>query len=111
MSALLAPVNADVVMTATAPLRHLCPFKNERDVGSAEIAWRTKGGKTLELHELRDYLDSFAEVEISHEELTDRIRRELFELLDVVSVETTWVTAGMEISCSTLPTHAAVSRS
>jgi NADPH-dependent 7-cyano-7-deazaguanine reductase QueF len=97
-----------VTMTATAPLRHLCPFKNERDVGDITVTWSTCGS-TLELHALGEYLQQFAETEISHEDLTDKIRHDLEGMQGIyaVKVETTWKTAGMGVTCSTSRTPAA----
>jgi NADPH-dependent 7-cyano-7-deazaguanine reductase QueF len=96
---------ADVSMAISAPLQHLCPFVDEVDHGTVEIAWATTGA-TLELHSLREYLDGFEDAQMSHEELTDRIRHDLSVIdgIDLISVETTWETAGMEVTCSTSPT-------
>lgn len=97
-----------VTMTATAPLHHQCPFVHEADNGTVTITWSTCG-KTIELHSLRQYLEAFRELEISHEELTDRIRYDLEGVQGIyaLNVETTWETAGMGIKCSTSPTPAA----
>lgn len=93
---------ADVTMKATGPLTHRCPFVKEVDNGTITITWETRGA-TLELHALRRYLDTFQCVEISHEDLTERIRADLAELPGIINlrVETTWETAGMEVNCGT----------
>lgn len=103
------PCDNDVAVTVTSPLRHRCPFVDEVDDGTVTITWEPLGS-TYELHSLAEYLHGFKDSEISHEAISDRIRHDLSAHLDihVVSVETTWMTAGMEVSCSTLPTHAAV---
>jgi NADPH-dependent 7-cyano-7-deazaguanine reductase QueF len=96
---------ADVQVTATADLQHLCPFVDEVDHGTITIAWHCNGA-TLELHSLREYLDGFKDSELSHEALTDLIRHDLSVIarIDLISVTTTWQTAGMEVTCSTSPT-------
>lgn len=92
-----------LTMKATSPIRHLCPWKEgEVDNGTITITWRTLLG-TLELHSLREFLRTFANQEVSHESLTDHIRRELLAIpsIKVIDVQTTWDTAGMEVVCST----------
>lgn len=95
------PTPADISMTATSPIQHLCPFMDEVDNGTITINWVT-GGATFELHALRAYLDAFKDLRISHEELTERIRRELSQAhgIDLLTVRTSWTTAGMEVRCS-----------
>ena len=97
-----------LTMSATSPIRHLCPFKDEADDGTITVAWRTLNG-TLELHSLRAYFRSFAAAEISHESITDTIYRELQRIpsVRVLDVSTTWDTAGMGVRCSTSATPAA----
>lgn len=99
--------DSDVTMTVTAPLTHLCPHVDEVDNGTITLTWRVNG-YTLELHSLREYLNGFKYAEVSHEEITDLIRHEMSVTpgVEVVSVETTWDTAGMEVKCSTSPTLA-----
>lgn len=103
------PSTADVTMHATSLLIHRCPFVDEVDNGTVTIAWRVDG-QTIELHSLRDYLASFRDSEIAHESLTDRIRHDLGTTPGIadVTVTTTWDTAGMEVTCSTSPTLAAL---
>lgn len=101
------PSDTDVTVTASADLRHRCPFVNEVDFGRIHIAWRTVGA-TYELHSLAEYLRTFKDAELSHEEITDRIRDDLSVVreIEILSVETTWLTGGMEVRCSTSPTPA-----
>lgn len=100
---ILVPDPSDVTMTATGQLMHLCPHKDEVDTGTVTITWRV-GGSTFELHTLRQYLSGFRHSTLSHEQITDRIRHDLsVEGLDLISVETNWVTADMEVLCSTSP--------
>ena len=96
-----------LTMAVTSPIVHLCPFKDEIDNGQITVTWQTLNG-TIELHSLRAYFDSFAASEISHESLTDTIRRELNRIpsIKALDVTTNWTTAGMEVVCSTSPTPA-----
>lgn len=106
MSALRAvPCNNSVTTTVTGPLRHLCPHVDEVDNGNVTITWRVDGC-TLELHALVDYLRGWKDTRLSHEEITDRIGHDLSVVggVELVSVVTTWRTAGMEVRCSTSPT-------
>jgi len=103
------PCDGDVTMTATGDLTHLCPHVDEIDNGAIHIEWRV-AGQTYELHSLAEYLRGFKDSRISHEEITDRIRHDLSTVngIELISVVTTWDTAGLEVSCSTSPTRAAV---
>lgn len=90
-----------VVMRVTAPLIHLCPYRDEVDEGTVSITWETEG-RTFELHSLREWLVQFKNQKVSHEELTKHIKDELdfCHGLTVVSVATHWGTAGMDVGCS-----------
>jgi NADPH-dependent 7-cyano-7-deazaguanine reductase QueF len=91
-------------ISATAELRHQCPFVLETDAGSVTINWSTCGN-TIELHSLAEYLHQFATWEISHEDLTDQIKHDIDGVQGIfaTSVSTTWETAGMDVACSTSP--------
>ncbi|UVF61162.1 hypothetical protein SEA_AOKA_39 [Arthrobacter phage Aoka] len=93
-----------LTMAVTSPLVHLCPFKDETDAGTITVTWQTLNG-TIELHSLRAYFDSFAGSTVSHEGLTDTIRRELQRIpsIKALDVTTAWTTAGMETVVSTAP--------
>ena len=99
--------SSDVTVTTTAPLVHLCPHVDEVDSGTVTIKWRPNGA-TFELHSFADYLRGYKDSRLSHEQITDRIRYDLacFSRIELISVETTWETAGMEVRCSTSPTRA-----
>lgn len=99
--------SSDVIVTASGDIRHRCPHVNENDFGRVTITWRVNGF-TYELHDLAEYLRGFKDAEISHEQITDRIRHDLSMVreIELLSVETTWRTAGMEVRCSTSPTLA-----
>lgn len=92
------PVSADVRVTVTGELTHLCPFKDEVDFGRITVSW-TCAGATLELHTLRSQLDRWADTVVSHEELTRTIERELSQVPGIteVAVSTQWDTAGFQV--------------
>lgn len=94
-----------VHVTVTAPIRHLCPFKDEIDDGRLTLSWRTDHS-TVELHSLRSFLGVFADARISHEEVTSEIWGAMNRVGGIrsVSVSTAWRTAGMEVQCSISPT-------
>lgn len=99
----VVPVDPGGKVSATGPLTHICPYRDEVDEGAVKVVWDTDNGSTLELHSLAAYFAAFAEVQISHEDLTTRISDEL-EALDgprIESVSTTWDTAGFVVTCST----------
>lgn len=100
-------VAGQTVQVRRARLLHSCPFKDETDVGTIDLAWDT-GDATVELHSLRAYLDGWAGVCVSHEDLTAEIHADLAGLPGItrVLVSTHWTTAGMEVSCSTSGTPA-----
>jgi NADPH-dependent 7-cyano-7-deazaguanine reductase QueF len=94
-------------MEVHAPLVHRCPFRDEVDAGGVAIRWEVDT-RTFELHSLRAYLDTWRDVVISHEDLTETLRVQLsgHPGLTLLSITTAWDTAGMEVQCSTLPTLA-----
>lgn len=95
---LLVPCDVSTPVTITGRLVHECPFKDESDQGEVTITW-LPDGHTLELHALREWLDGFARVKVSHEALTAAIEAELDDLPGItdVSVATTWQTAGFRV--------------
>jgi len=105
------PDSSDVAVTASGVIQHRCPHVDEDDHGRVDIKWRVNG-ETLELHSLAAYLQTFRDCEISHEQLTNQIRFDLSLVaqIELVSVETHWNTAGMEVRCSTSPTRAEVAQ-
>lgn len=81
-----------------ARLAHQCPHRNETDRGDIALTW-TVTDVTLEIHDLVTYLDEWADVHITHEALTDRIWHDLKNAgVAPVSVTTTWITAGANIT-------------
>lgn len=98
----LVPVDAEAVtVTATSPVKHLCPFKNEADEGQVTIIWTCRES-TIELHSLAAYLDGFANAYVSHEVLVADIFHELSELHDITvrSVTARFTTAGIDVEIS-----------
>lgn len=106
MTQLVVPCTAETTMTAAGPLEHICPYVDEVDQGHVTIAWKTKG-ETFELHALAEYLSGWRDMEVSHESVTLLIRDHLniYEGIEVISVVTTWETAGLEVRCFTSPTR------
>lgn len=95
----LVPTDAAVTVTATAPIRHLCPFKDELDQGTVTIVWDCNG-HTIELHSLAAYLDGFYAEKISHETLVDEIFYALYgltPLIEIQSVTARFTTAGIGV--------------
>ncbi len=93
------PCAASVAVGALTELAHRCPYVDEADHGTISIQWRTRG-RTIELHALRRWLDSFADVRISHEEITAQIADALSQLggIALIAVETRWSTAAFHVT-------------
>lgn len=102
-------VNVDAesaTVTATSPVKHLCPFKKETDEGNVTITWVCHTS-TIELHSLAAYLDGFAEAYVSHETLVADIFEELSELdgITICSVTARFTTAGIDVEVRRGPVH------
>jgi NADPH-dependent 7-cyano-7-deazaguanine reductase QueF len=81
----------------SGPIRHLCPYVDEIDEGVVTIGWRTDYVETFELHSLRAYLDTFADVQISHEALVNQIKDDLEARIGRgVTVSGKFTTAGLD---------------
>lgn len=94
MTPMKVQANAEVAVSVTMPLRHLCPFKSEVDQGEVTLTWNAMGS-TLELHSVREWLDGYANHTVSHEDLTGILLDTLIDLeLGGLSVTTRWETAG-----------------
>ena len=95
----LVPCDSNVTVRAHGHLIHQCPYKDETDHGEVTITW-TVAGKTIELHSLYEYLAGWRSAQLSHEQVTDRITRDLSTLEGItgVTVHTMWETAGMQVS-------------
>lgn len=86
------------VVTASGELVHQCPYRDERDDGTIAVRWRTVS-HTIELHSLATYLDAYEECSLSHEDLTDRITKDLSALggIELLGVATSFETAGLGV--------------
>lgn len=96
-------VEADGVRaTASFPLTHECPYRDETDHGTVELTW-TVEGRTLELHSVAEWLRTFEGRMTSHEALTARLWAVLAVDLTLpgVVVTTEWDTAGGHVRVST----------
>lgn len=91
----------EAMLVAVGPATHLCPFTEETDTGTVTVMWSTTARLSLELHSLAAYLASFAEVEICHEDLVQRIYDELCETgVDVIAVRWEGETAGLKVAAT-----------
>jgi NADPH-dependent 7-cyano-7-deazaguanine reductase QueF len=79
----------------TAPIVHLCPFRDETDYGTVTLTYNPDDGE-IEFHDLRTHLDEFAARRITHERLT----AELHNYYPHADITTEWSTAGMGIECA-----------
>lgn len=77
-------------------LTHLCPFVDERDLGSIDATWEGSG---VELHALASFLDGWADSKVTHEDLTARTLDWLGRngARPPVAVRTRWETAGLAV--------------
>lgn len=97
---------AGVRVEVRADLDHRCPFKPERDRGTAVLAWTTTE-VTVELHSLAAWLSSWKDDAISHEDLVQEVADALAALgLTEVYVRATYPTAGMEVTVGAVPRNA-----
>jgi NADPH-dependent 7-cyano-7-deazaguanine reductase QueF len=89
----------DVTVSVSGELTHKCPYRDEIDHGQADITW-TIAGRTLELHSLAEYLTGWQNAQLSHEQVTDRIRHDLSAIDGItdVQVSTSWNTSGLRVS-------------
>jgi NADPH-dependent 7-cyano-7-deazaguanine reductase QueF len=98
----LVPCPELLSVTVEATVTKRCPFKDETDAGTVTVVWNSEG-KTLELHSLREYLDGFGDVALSHEEFTDAVGAHLSSLIGDVQVWSEWETAGMKVRVDAVP--------
>lgn len=103
----LAEAYPGITMTATAQIKHRCPFVDEVDDGTITITWSTADG-TIELHSLAAFLDCYADRTISHEDLVG----EVFDCLEALgphiivrSVTARFTTAGIDVEVSRGAVH------
>lgn len=80
-------------MTVTAAVRKLCPYRDEIDEGTVIITFDVYEGDGPELHEVADYLASYAVVPMSHEAFTRMVASDYD-----AAVTSAWTTAGMAVT-------------
>lgn len=99
MSLRLVDSPAGLVCTARTTVRHTCPFVDEIDIGQMVIEWVT-GTKTIELHSLSSWLDTWTTERVSHEEMCSQVMLALRMLggIGVRRVEYHAETAGIDIT-------------
>lgn len=87
----------EVTLTVRAPLTHICPVVHERDFGRVAITYKP-ATRLLELHALAGLLRGYADEEVTHEDLTGQLYRDLTAALrpEGLTVTTSWTTAGLE---------------
>src|SRR3982750_2026285 len=72
-----------LIITKTPEFTAVCPFSGQPDIAEVEIQYYPIGGKCLELKALKYYLNSFRNVGIYQENVTRRIHRDLWMVLDM----------------------------
>jgi NADPH-dependent 7-cyano-7-deazaguanine reductase QueF len=95
----VVPERAPVRVTVTAGVIHLCPHRDETDMGRVMISWRCDGA-TVELHSLRAWLDGYSTRRDSHETIASDIAGALAGLEGIADVRVTgrFHTAGLEVT-------------
>jgi hypothetical protein len=86
-----------VIVTISGPVRKRCPYKDERDEGTATFTFNLGGGEAPELHDFAKHLDAASEDRISHEDYT-RALYVTWHHAGLCHVRTTWITAGLEVT-------------
>ncbi len=82
-------------VTVTTAVTHACPFVPETDVGIITVSWTDV---IVELHELAAYIASYADVQITHEAMTEQVAGHVRNLgAGDVHVQTRWRTAGLDV--------------
>lgn len=97
LSKVQGPVRMRV--TVTGPIRKLCPYRDERDEGTATLTFDLPSGDAPELHQLAKQLDAIGDQKASHEDYT-RALYATWQHAGLTHVETLWHTAGLEIRCA-----------
>jgi NADPH-dependent 7-cyano-7-deazaguanine reductase QueF len=98
-SSLGVPCDSSVQVTVIAPARHLCPFKDEVDVGTVRLEWTTSRGATVELHALAALIATQMTARISHEQWTADLAEAVSARTEIADLMVTsrWRTAGIEV--------------
>lgn len=87
----------EVTLTVRVPLAHICPVVHERDFGRVTVTYKP-ATRLLELHALAGLLREYADLEITHEDLTGDLHSKLESALrpESLAVSTSWTTAGLD---------------
>lgn len=83
------------VVTVTAPVTKLCPYKDEIDAGTATLTFHVQD-EAPELHGVARVLGKWASERISHERYSDLLLTAFGP--ECVAVRTVWTTGGMEVT-------------
>lgn len=75
-------------VTITGVISHLCPYKDELDIGRIRLVLT----EPTELAALAEYLRSFTDQTITHEVMTQEIAKRTN-----ARVSTFWTTAGLDV--------------
>lgn len=99
MKPTVVPEETPARVTVTAGVTHLCPHRDETDIGWVTISWRCDGA-TVELHSLRAWLDSYSTRRDSHEAIAGDIAGALAALDGIADVQIIgrFHTAGLEVT-------------
>lgn len=86
-----------MIVVVRGPVKKLCPYRNEVDEGTVTVTFSVSHRDDCrELHSLAGYLGSFEGASLSHEDFTRQVHADLAAL----SVESTWQTAGLTVTCA-----------
>ena len=88
-----------MIVTVKSAVQKVCPYKNERDDGTATLTFEVLAGDAAEFHNLAGMLALGSDEAISHEGFT-RALFTTWEPKGCIRVETTWHTAGLEVRCA-----------
>lgn len=98
MNGLLEVISCEAVadVHVILPVRKECPVKNEADFGTVDV-WFTTRTQTIELHSLRNYIESYQGIPITHEDFARQVYRDIVSTgVDEVSVSASWRMDGLQ---------------
>jgi hypothetical protein len=95
-----------LVVARVDDFQHKCPVVDEIDRGNLTVWWVTTD-RTLELHSLHDYLDTWEDTATTHEDLVTAIAAALaWAGVAGTGARFTGRTAGMDVEATANPTGA-----
>jgi hypothetical protein len=95
-----------LVVARANDFQHKCPVVDEIDRGNLTVWWVTTD-RTIELHSLRDYLNTWADTATTHEDLVTAIAAALtWAGVAGTGARFTGRTAGMDVEATANPTGA-----